>query len=511
MDRGKKIAKNTVLLYMRMFLVMGITLYTSRVVLNVLGIEDFGIYNIVGSIIVLFSFFSNSLTTAVQRYLSFALGKEDIYRFQSVFSQGVWTFIFMSLGVLLLGETLGLYIFNEFIEIPVERQDAAFWVYQLSIFTFIFNILRTPFNASLIAYEKMSFFAYLGIIEVILKLFIVFCIELILFDKLIIYASLIVLVSLCLLIIIAYYCFKRLKGCRISLKFNNSVVRELISFSGWTSLTSISTVISNQGVNVLLNNFFGVLVNAATGISNQIMNAYMQFLGNFQIAFNPQIVKSYASGDIEYFRSLLYRTSLASFYLMVFITVPVIVKMDYILSIWLTNVPAYTNEFSICTIIYFLIESYSGPFWMSVQAIGKIKSYQIVISSTIFLNFFVGLFFLQLNYSPVSVLYIKIFVAILILFIRAYLLNRMMKISLKYYFVHIVLRSLLLFIILLSIMYFIGSFLEGFIGLCITVVVSTLLSAFMIFFIGIDKYNKQIVKKYIKNIYVKYYGNSFFI
>lgn len=496
-SRGKQIAKNTLLLYSRMFLVMGIGLYTSRVILQVLGVEDFGIYNIVGTTIILFSFFSNSLTAAVQRYMTFALGKNDINHFNVIFNQGFWSFLFLAAIVLILSETVGLYILYNFIEIPTERFNAAFWVYQLSIISFIINILRIPYNASMIAYEKMSFFAYMGIVEVLLKLLIVFCIDILPFDKLIVYSSLIGFVSIVILFLHIWYCLTHMTGCKLKTHIDIPIIKELLSFSGWTLLSNGSQVVSNQGINIVLNNFFGVIVNAATGIANQIMNAYTQFLGNFQIAFNPQIIKSYASGDIDYFRSLLYRTSIVSFYLMLLIATPVIVKMDYILSIWLVTVPPYTKEFSICLILYLMIESYSGPLWMAVQAIGKIKRYQIIISSIYALNFVFGVVFLYLGYPPASVFLVKILISLLVLLVRAYLLKEMINISLKYFFCKVVLRSISIFLLTFSIVYYIGTFRDDFWGLFLVVAFSTIFAFIVILFMGFANDDRKIIMEMI--------------
>lgn len=495
MGRSSKIAKNTLLLYVRMFLVMGISLYTSRVVLYVLGVEDFGVYNIVGTTVVLFSFFSNSLTTAIQRYLSYALGQNDLNRFIDIFSQGFWAFLLLSVFLFVIGETIGLYILYNFVNIPDERFQAALWVYQLSMFTFIFNILKTPYSASLIAYERMSFFAYMGVVEVFLKLLVALLIATISFDKLIFYSSLLLMISILLLGIHIYYCSKYVAGCSLRLGLNGNIVKDLMGFSGWTLLTSGAQMLTYQGVNILLNNFWGVFINAATGIANQIMGACTQFLGNFQVAFNPQVVKSYASGDMKYFRALLYRTSIASFYLMMFIAIPLIVEMDYILSIWLTEVPKYTAEFSICIIISLLIESYSGPIWMAVQAIGKIKKYQIIISFLYLLNFVGSFCFLFYGYPPVSVFIVRIVVSVLILWTRVFLLNKMVNICLMHFFINVIIRSFLLYCLAILIVYLVNSLVDGFAGLCIVVVSSTLCTTLLVYLFGFEKSDRIILKQ----------------
>lgn len=509
MGRNSKIAKNTLLLYARMFLVMGISLYTSRVVLHVLGVEDFGIYNIVGTTVVLFSFISNSLTTAIQRYLSYALGQNDLNRFTDVFSQGFYAFLLLSAVLLVIGETVGLHILYNYINIPNDRFQAALWVYQFSIFSFIFNILKTPYSASLIAYERMSFFAYMGIVEVVLKLLVVYIIVITPFDKLVFYSSLLLMISILLLAVHIGYCSRCVTGCRIRSGFNKGIVKELMGFSGWTLLTSGSQMLTYQGVNILLNNFWGVFINAATGIANQILGACTQFLGNFQVAFNPQVVKSYASGDLIYFRSLLYRTSIASFYLMMFVTIPLIVEMDYILSVWLTEVPSYTAEFSICIILSLLIESYSGSMWMAVQAIGKIKRYQIIISLLYLLNFVGSFILLVWGYSPVSVFIIRIVISLLILWARAYLLNKMVNISLMRFFMNVVLRSLLVYVLSIGMTYYISNMVDGFVGFCMVVLTSLLCSAFLICLFGFEKADKEVLRRMVYNrLFIKTNANE---
>lgn len=491
-----------------MFLIMGITLYTSRVILEALGVIDFGIFNIVGSTIVLFSFFSNSLTAAIQRYLSFALGENNIKRFVLIFNQGLITLVLLSIGILLVSETLGLYILYNYIEIPQERFNAAFWIYQFSIVTFIFNILRSPYNASLIAHENMSFFAYIGIIEVILKLAIAYCIKNSPFDKLVLYGCLTVFVAFVILLLTYYYNIRYIKPNMLKMAPKKGIIIELINFSSWTTLTSFSHVISNQGVNILLNNFFGVIINAATGITNQIMSAYMQFLSSFQMAFNPQVVKSYASGDIVYFRSLLYRTSIFSFYLMLLITIPIIVKLDFILSLWLTIVPTYTSQFSKYIILSLLIESYSGPLWMAVQAIGNIKRYQIAISCIYLLNFIGGAVALYLGCSPISVFIIKIAVSICILFARLFLLNQMFDIFPKKFIKNVILRSIFIFIIIWEAITYAGNYLNGLKGFFLFIPLSLCFSTCVIGFIGFDKKDQTAIKSLILN-YIRIKKNKY--
>lgn len=491
MNRNKKIAKNILFLYIRMFLVMGISLYTSRIVLETLGIVDFGIYNIVGSTVLLFSFLSTSLTIAVQRYLAYVLGNGDLNRFGLLFSQAFWTYLILSLFILIIAETVGLAILYNYIDIPDGRFSAAFWVYQYSIFTFIISIIRLPYNAAILACEKMSFFAYISIVEVFLKLLVTYFLVILSFDKLISYSVLLLAVSVVISVWYHCYCFKKLDGCKLKFSIDKSIIHELVKFSGWSMLSSASLTLTNQGVNILLNNFFGVLINAANGISVQIMNALIQFLGNFQMAFNPQIIKSYANGDYRYLRSLIFRTSLISFYLMALIAIPLMTKMDYVLSLWLKTVPEYACEFSICIIISFLIESYAGPLWMTVQAVGEIKRYQIIISSLYLLNILGSFVFLYAGYPPLSVFVIRIIVTILVLSARVFLLNFLLEFSIRDYFLRVILRSYMLFLVLFFISYYIGLHLHGFWGLILFTIISVSISSTFIFCYGFEKADRD--------------------
>ena len=350
-----------------MVLVMGVTLFTSRIILKSLGIEDFGIYSIVGGSVSFFMFISNSMALALQRFYTYELGRENKDRVALYFNQGFWTFVLVSIIIVILSETFGLSILKYYLDIPEGKQTVAFWVFQLSVLSLIFTLLRTPYNALFIAYEKMDYFAILGIVEVLLKLGITYVLLLFSSNRLIIYMILISIVSFLILEFTIYYCRRIKIDEKIKFDIDKPTIFKLLSFSGWTTLTSGANVLSNQGVNMVLNNIFGVLISAATGVANQVMSAVMTFLGSFQTAFNPQIVKSYASHDINKFINLLYTMSLLSFYLMMIVGIPVIIKMQTILDIWLVNVPEWTSIFSICIILSMMVESYAGPFWMGMQ------------------------------------------------------------------------------------------------------------------------------------------------
>ena len=385
-ENTRRIAKNTVMLYIHMLLIMAVTLYTSRVVLNVLGVEDFGIYNVVGGIVVMFSFLNGAMATSTQRFLSFSLGKNDQEQVARVFSMSMTTHISIALIVLLLAETFGLWIFYRYLNIPPERMGAAQWVYQLSVLTFCISIIRVPYNAGIIAYERMSFYAYISIVEVCLKLGMVILLQYLGSDKLILYALLMALTTGIVTFIYKLYCCKTFSVCRYHYFWDKHLYKELISFSGWSLFGSAANVGVQQGINILLNVFFGVVTNAALGIANQVSSAVSQLVGNFQTAFNPALVKSYASGDYSYFVRLIFQTSRFSYFLLFIIALPLYLCMPFVLKVWLDIVPEYTVVFCRWMLVFVLIDAVSAPLWISVQAIGKIRSYQLLMSALIFLN-----------------------------------------------------------------------------------------------------------------------------
>ena len=423
---SKRIAKNTLLLYFRMILIMVVSLYTSRIILNELGVEDFGIYNLVAGVVILFSFLSNAMITATQRYLSIAIGKKDEKYIQAVFSTSLLSHFFLIFFIFLAAETIGLWLINAKLEIPADRMSATNFVYQLAILTTCVNIIRIPYNASIIANERMSFFAYVSIVETFLKLAVVWALAITPGDKLVIYSFLLLLVAIVIDIAYWYYCQRFLLANKFYLKTNKKLFVELTSFSVWNLFGGLADIGYKQGTNIILNLFWGVSINAVLGITNQIRNALVPFIGNLQLAVNPQMVKSYALGDYEYFKILVYRISKYSYFLMLIIVFPIIFNIDLILELWLKNPPEHTAIFAILTSVYCLVDSLTGPLWAAMQAGGKIKRFQIVTGICLLLNLPVSYLFLMYGYAPSVVLIIQIVitgftVGVRVLFVKYYL------------------------------------------------------------------------------------------
>lgn len=384
---NKRIAKNTMFLYIRMFIMLAVGLFTSRVVLDALGESDYGIYNIIGGVVVLFSFLNQALTSATQRFLNFNLGKGDLNKVESVFCMSMNSYLILSAVFLIAAETIGLWFVNTQLNIPDERMSAANWVYQFSVITFIINLIRIPYNASIIAYERMDFFAYVSLIEVVLKLVVIYMLFIDGIDRLIVYSLLYTIVPFLINIAYQAYCKRKFTTTRFHWMWEKETFRSLFSFSGWSLFGSMANMLAMQGLNILINIFFGVAANAAVGIANNVTSHVMQFVSNFQIAFQPQIVKTYAANQIEEFHKLIFRTSKFSYYMIMIMALPIILTTQTILGIWLVKVPEYTAIFCQLLLGYIIIDCISAPLWMAVQAIGKIKNYQILMSVCIVINF----------------------------------------------------------------------------------------------------------------------------
>lgn len=378
---NKRIAKNTLLLYFRTLLIMAITLYTSRVILNALGVEDYGIYNVVGGVVAMFSLISGSLSNAISRFITFELGRGDTKKLSTIFSTSVNIQIGISLLVIILGILIGGWFLNSRMNIPAERMVAANWVLCCSLLMFCINLISLPYNACIIAHERMAAFAYVSILDASLRLLICYLITISPFDKLISYAVLLVFVALIIRMVYGIYCNKHFEECRYRLVYDRSLLKQMGSFAGWQFLTNSCWMFNTQGVNILINIFFGVTLNAARGIATQVDSAIQQFVNNFMTALNPQITKNYASGHIKEMFMLVCRGSKFSFFLLLLFAIPVIFEAEYVLKLWLKTVPDHAVIFLRLTIIGSMVNMLGGTGLTACMATGKIKRYSIWISS----------------------------------------------------------------------------------------------------------------------------------
>lgn len=497
---GKRIVKNTIFLYFRMIIMMCITIYTSRVVLDVLGVDDYGIYNVVGGVIVLFAFISNSMNVATQRYLNTAMGKQREESVNRVFNNSLYIYAALSLLILIVGELLGHYLITSFLNIPEPRIDAAYFVYQVSLINLVVKIMRTPYNAMVIAYERMSFFAYTSIVESLLQLVVVWLLIFSPGDKLEIYSVFLCASAIIITFWYVLYCKKHFESSRLKWLLNKPLIKDMLSFTWWNMFGGFADMAFTQGTNVILNIFSGVTLNTAFGLANQIKAAVFSFVANLQLSANPQIIKSYAEQNIKYFTTLIYQVSKFSYFLMLIIAIPVIFNIDWILSIWLVVVPEHTSNFVVLIIILILFDSLQGPLWTAMQANGNIRNYQIVTSFTLLLNLPLAYIALYLGYPPESVIIVQILVKNLVMIVRILYARSMCFISIRKYIAEVILPIAIVSIICVPIIFTLCLFFDN--GL-IQTIVSTLTSCTLIlitvYLLGINREERLLVKQTIKN------------
>ena len=430
---NQRIVKNTIFLYIRMLLIMAVSLYTSRIVLKVLGIEDFGIFNVVGGLVSSFAFFSSSLSNATQRFLNIELGKNDILGVTRIFSLSILIYIILVVAIVFIAECVGIWLLNNKLVIPIDRLSAANWVFHTTIIGLAITLIGSVFDSVLIARENMKIYAYISILEVFLKLFIVFVLDWLDSDKLKLYAILFLLSHLLVKSISVVYCFRKYPECNFRFVWDTSLFGNMFRFIGWNGVGTAVWMINEQGINVLLNMFFGPIINAARGVSFQVSSSINNFSNNFFTAVRPQIVKSYAGKEYEYFKKLINTSSKYSFYLMWLLCLPVIIRSEGILELWLHDVPDYAPAFVQWILFFNCVNVLTNPFWCGVQAIVKLKKYIIVGSIIFLLAFPISYIFLKLNYSPVVVFQILTIVRIVYLFITIKLFCQLIDFSLIEY------------------------------------------------------------------------------
>lgn len=432
-EANKRIAKNTFLLYVRMLFTMAVSLYTSRVVLNVLGVEDYGLYNVVGGFVAMFSFFNGAMAAATQRYLNFELGRGDASRLHQVFCTSVNIHAIISFLVLLLSETVGLWFVYTYLNIPAERFSAALWVYQASVLSSVVMVMSIPYNAAIIAHERMGAFAYISVLEVVLKLLIVYLLVIYDIDKLKLYAVLMLLVQVLICLIYGRYGYKHFTETRYRPVWDSRLFKEMTGFAGWSLFGNIAAVAFTQGLNVLLNMFFGPAVNAARGIAVQVQNAIKGFCVNFQTALNPQITKSYAAGDMDYMYGLVFTSSKFSYYLLLLLSMPVILETQVVLQWWLGIVPEHTVAFVRLILVISMVDSLANPLIQAASATGRIRKYQSVVGTMLIMILPISYVALKLNSSPEGVFVVQLIVFCVALFARLWMLRSLIGLSLRAY------------------------------------------------------------------------------
>ena len=467
---------------------MAINLFTSRVILQTLGVSDYGVYNAVGGIVAMFGILSGVLTTSIMRFITFELGKGDFKRLNIVFSTSVNAMLALSLLIILIGETIGVWFLNVKMNIPDGRMYAANWVLQCSLLTFIVNMISAPYNASIVAHEKMSAFAYVSILDAILKLAIVFLLSILPFDKLIGYAVFIVAIAVAIRLVYGIYCKSMFEECTYHLVYDKTLLKSITSFAGWTICGRTAGILSSHGVNLLINLFFGVTVNAARGISIQVSTTIQHFVSNFTMALNPQITKSYAAGDLRSMHSLIYRGAKFSFFLMLYAGIPVICETPLILQLWLGIVPEHTVNFIRLTIVGAMISTINGTLITGLHASGDIRNYMIIVG-------LVGLSIIPLTYIgfiffPIPELsyFVSLTIYLFDMFLRVYLVKDKIKMKgmdyCRYVFYPIAKVSIPAFLIPFLFCYLNK---ESFIRLCEVSIISFVVTSVSIFLFGLEK------------------------
>ena len=430
---NKRIAKNTLVLYVRMLFTMGISLFTSRVVLQTLGVEDYGISSVVGGVISMFTFINAAMVSSTQRYLNFELVRGDANQLRSVFSTSLQIHALIALAIIVLSETVGLWFLNEKLVIPEARMTAAMWVYQCSILSCAVSIMSTPYNAVIVAHEKMSAFAYISILDVSLKLLVVYLLVVLPFDKLIILAILNLLVQLFIRYIYTLYCHRHFPESYFQFRFNKTLFKEMFGFAGWSFWGNLAAILYTQGLNMMLNIFFGPIVNAARGIAVQVQSAVQQFVGGFQTALNPQITKNYASNNLPQMHSLMFRSARFSFLLLFFLSLPVLMETNFILTLWLKTVPDDAVVFTQIMICISLIYTTANPCVIANQATGKVKIYQMVVGGILLLILPISYVVLKLGAPAYSVFIVHFCIESLAQFSRMYMLRKLIHLPLWQY------------------------------------------------------------------------------
>lgn len=491
---NRRIIKNTAYLYVRMLLLMVVNLYTSRVVLHALGVQDYGVYNAVGGFISMFSMVSAALSTAISRYITFTLGENNSEKLRRIFSTSVILMMLLSLALIILSETLGIWFLNNKMTIPDSRMMAAHFVFQFSLVTFVINLLSVPYTAVLIAHERMSAFAYIGIIEGLAALGVALVLNYSSVDTLILYAFLMCLVSMIIRLIYGFYCKKHFDETQGKYVLDKEGLRDMLGFAGWNFIGVTSGVLRSQGINLLFNVYNGPAVNAARGLSMQIFNAVNKFSGSFYTSVQPQITKSYANEKRAAANKLACDSSRLAFYLLLLIGIPILSETDFLLRLWLHEIPPLTSDFVRIIVIFSFLEAFSQPLIYLMLATGKVRNYQIIVGSLNLLNFPVAWLILHLGYSPEIAQSTTILFSFLSLLVRVYMLKRMTELSLRYFFVNTFGRAMIVAFLVLAVPNLIIRFYEsGIIRFITGAICSELYALALIFFIGLANNERQIV------------------
>ena len=504
-ENNKRIAKNTLVLYVRMFVMMFIGFFTARITLGALGVDDYGINNVVGGLVSMFSLLSSSLCSASSRFITFALGKGDFAEQKRTFATTVNIHIILAVVVVLAIETLGVWFLNHKLNIPADRMVAAHWVLQCSVVSFALGLLSVPYNSSIIAHERMSAFAYLTIFDAVCKLIVVGSIYYYGGDKLILFSVLSLLPLVIRQGIYVWYCKHNFEECVYEFSWDKKIFREMFAFSGWNFIGCTAGLMRDQGVNIVINMFTSPAVNAARGIAMQLNGLIGQFTSNFMVSLNPQITKYYAVGDLMQLHKLLYYGTRFSYYLFMFISIPVIFEIEPILTIWLGEVPAHTVLFTRLVLVLSLIDIFSQTLITAQNATGNIRNYELVVGGLYLLNLPFSYLLLRMGMIPEVTLVVAIVIAIACMVARLCFLRHSIKLRVFDYVRRVVLNALLVTVLSLIVpwlcYHYVSDTLWQFLAVGSASVVS---SSLVIYYLGCNSSERNMVNGYIVKFYHKH-------
>jgi O-antigen/teichoic acid export membrane protein len=494
-----RIAKNTLALYFKQILLTTVSLYTVRVVLNTLGAEDYGIYNVIVGLVTMFSFIRDSMVLSIQRYFSYELGRGDFERLNQIFNQNFTVNIIIAFLVLLLAETIGLWFVSNKVVIPIERKDAALWAYHFSILSFLLSILVIPYMAMIIAHEDMNIHAYGSVIEAILKLGVVFILNFIAWDRLKLYGTLMCIVTFIHTIIYSVICIMKYHECKIKFYWDNKLFKDMISYTGWNIFPVAGDILQRQGITILLNQFFNPAVVVARGISLSINNTVVTFSQNFNMALRPQIIKTHAANQKKKTLTLVFSGTKMTYFLMYVFALPLFIELPYILLIWLKNPPEYLAIFTRLTLINILITSLSYPLLSLVQATGKTKIYQGIAGVIGLLNFPASWIVVSIGFEAYSVMIISILITCVVFVIQLIILKTHFNFPLLNFLKEVIFLLILVTVLSACMPFFLHSFFEqSFKRLCIVIAASVLSIFGFVYLLGLKPMERQKAKQFLK-------------
>lgn len=503
-SNNKLIAKNSLILYANLVYSLLLSLFTARVVLNSLGFSDYGLYNVIGSVVSMFVFLRSSMGNSVHRYITFYMGKGDFDTTKKIFSLSLIIHVALALLMIMLLETIGLWFLNAKIVIPEGRDAAANWVYQFSVISIALTVISVPYEAEIIAHEKMGAFAFVQFLNSTLNLLIIYLVKYTSYDKLIVYGFLLMMIQVVNRWFYVYYCRKHFKEASFEFVKDRKLLVEMTGFAGWAFIGNIAYILYSQGLNIVLNLFFGPVINAARAISYNVQGAIKGFVTNFQTAVNPQITKSYAAGEIKRLHSLIYTSSKFSFYLLLCMIIPIAMEIKPILILWLNDVPDHTYNFTIIVLIMMMIDPLANPLLMANRATGKIRNYQIVEGGLLLLIVPISWLFLKLGYAPESVFIVQLIIFILTQIARIVLVCHHIGMGYMDYFKNIVLKITVVSVISLPVPFLMHVYLpESIIWTVTKCGIGFIYVAAMSILFGFSKQERKIGVEKIKSLLLK--------